>query len=127
MHNFTINTYRSLLESLQISGYTFLPFRDYITTTNKELRTTDRIIILRHDVDDLKQNALRFAKIQNEIGIKGTYFFRVVPQSYDIKIIKEIAELGHEIGYHYEDVVLVYKNSSNHPTIQSFNHSIRKY
>jgi len=105
--DFTIKSYRSLIESLQISGYTFLPFRDYITTTNKELRTTDRIIILRHDVDDLKLNSLRFAKIQNELGIKGTYYFRIIPESFDESVIKQIADLGHEIGYHYEEIDII--------------------
>jgi len=41
------------------------------------------------------------------MGIHGTYYFRVVPQSYDVEIIKKIAALGHEIGHHYEDVDLV--------------------
>jgi len=103
--DFTINTYRSLLESLQTSGYTFLPFKDYIQSSINNHQSS--IIILRHDVDELKLNSLRFAKIQNELGIKGTYYFRIVPQSYDENVIKEIANLGHEIGYHYEDVDLV--------------------
>jgi hypothetical protein len=36
------------------------------------------------------------------MGIKGTYYFRMVPQSYDEAIIKDIVKLGHEVGYHYE-------------------------
>ena len=129
--DFTIKSYLSLIESLQTSGYTFLPFKDYIQSRHggqvynlsrrNEVKPEHSIIILRHDVDDLKLNSLRFAKIQNELGIRGTYYFRVVPQSYDEKVIKEIANLGHEIGYHYEDVDLVYKNSYNHSIIQSFN------
>ncbi len=111
--DFTLKTYRSLIESLQTSGYTFLPFKDFIQTPINNHQSLHggqaSIIILRHDVDDLKLNSLRFAKIQNEMGIKGSYYFRVVPQSYDEQVIKEIAELGHEIGYHYEDVDLVSK------------------
>jgi len=38
------------------------------------------------------------------LGIKGTYYFHVVPESYDERIIKQIAELGHEVGYHYENL-----------------------
>ncbi len=37
-----------------------------------------------------------------DIGIKGTYYFRIVRESFDEKIISAIASLGHEIGYHYE-------------------------
>ena len=82
-----------------------------------------KTIILRHDVDKLPQNSLRFAQIQHELGIKGTYFFRIVPQSppashgwksgragFHSEIIGQIANLGHEIGYHYEDVDLAVKN-----------------
>src|SRR5690625_7641278 len=40
--------------------------------------------------------------MQHERGISGTYYFRLVPESFDKGIIREIAGLGHEIGYHYE-------------------------
>ena len=42
------------------------------------------------------------------MGIKGTYYFRMVPQSYDEGIIREISRLGHEIGYHYEDLAVAH-------------------
>ncbi|BBE16233.1 polysaccharide deacetylase [Aquipluma nitroreducens] len=61
-----------------------------------------RAIILRHDVDLLPRNSLRFAQIQANLNIKGSYYFRAVPESWDEQIIKEIANLGHEVGYHYE-------------------------
>jgi hypothetical protein len=60
------------------------------------------LVILRHDVDLKPQNSLATAKIEYEMGIKGSYYFRMVPESYNIDIIREIANLGHEIGYHYE-------------------------
>ena len=41
------------------------------------------------------------------MGISGTYYFRIIPVSFDQKIIRQILELGHEVGYHYEDVDLV--------------------
>lgn len=59
-------------------------------------------MILRHDVDARPQNSLRLARLEHSLGIMGTYYFRMVRQSYDEIIIKEIASLGHEIGYHYE-------------------------
>jgi hypothetical protein len=30
------------------------------------------------------------------------YYFRVVPSSYNEKVIREIGAMGHEVGYHYE-------------------------
>jgi len=64
----------------------------------------ERLIILRHDVDLKPQNSLATAKLEHELGIRGSYYFRAVPQSWDEQIIKEIASLGHEIGYHYENL-----------------------
>ena len=105
--DFTINIYKNLLTTLQKQGFSFQTFAEYMSSGNAQDNSTfniqhSKLIILRHDVDALPQNSLRFARIQAEMGIKGTYYFRIVPQSFDERIIKEIAELGHEIGYHYE-------------------------
>ena len=107
MHDFTLRVYNLLLESLKVKDYEFQTFKQFLT--NPKLRT----IILRHDVDSLPQNSLYTAILENQFSIKGTYNFRVVPKSYDEQVIKEIAELGHEIGYHYEDVDLVLKSRNN--------------
>src|SRR5690625_5369394 len=61
-----------------------------------------RVIRRRDDVDARKEHSLRFARIQHERGISGTYYCRLVPESCDTGVIREIAEMGHEIGYHYE-------------------------
>ena len=94
--DFTLNTYHSLLKALIKQGYKFQTFHKYIEKPNT------KSIILRHDVDKLPENSLQFAKIQKELGIKGSYYFRVVPESFNTDIIKEIAEIEHEVGYHYE-------------------------
>jgi hypothetical protein len=49
---------------------------------------------------------MQTAKLENARGIRGTYYFRIVKQSNCPRVIREIAALGHEIGYHYEDLVL---------------------
>lgn len=77
--DFTIQKYKQLLSALGKRSY-----------------------ILRHDVDKLPGNSLRTAKIEAEFGIKGIYYFRVCTRNESI--IKEIASLGHEIGYHYENL-----------------------
>lgn len=100
MRDFTIRTYKLLLSALKENGYFFQPFTDFIKNPGP------RCIILRHDVDAKKMNSLRTAKLENELGIKGTYYFRIVHESFDEKIITQICDLGHEIGYHYEDLTL---------------------
>lgn len=59
--------------------------------------------------------------IEHDLGIKGTYYFRTVPESYDLTIMDKIAKLGHEIGYHYEDVDLV---SSKHKSVCSMQYAV---
>ena len=61
-------------------------------------------VLLRHDVDLKPQNSLQTARIEHELGWKATYYFRAVPESWDEDIIRKIASLGHEIGYHYESL-----------------------
>ena len=99
--DFSLHTYRLLLESLQNAGYTFITFEKWC-----EGGANDRFVVLRHDVDLKAERSLKVALIEAEMGIAASYYFRVVPQSNQPKIIKAIAALGHEIGYHYEDLSL---------------------
>ena len=101
MKDFTLTTYRNLLYAIQDSGYAFFTFEDWC-----DGKANDRSMILRHDVDLRADNSLAIAMIEAEMGIRSTYYFRIVPQSNQPEIIKSIVELGHEIGYHYEDLSL---------------------
>jgi hypothetical protein len=47
------------------------------------------------------------ARLEQEIGVVATYYFRAVPESFDEGIMREIAGMGHEIGYHYENLETV--------------------
>ncbi|MBR5328459.1 MAG: hypothetical protein IKV31_07995 [Paludibacteraceae bacterium] len=67
-----------------------------------------KYILLRHDVDLKAANSLATAQIEHELGIQASYYFRVVPQSNQPDIIRAIADLGHEIGYHYEDMAIMH-------------------
>jgi hypothetical protein len=102
--DFTIACYRKLLTALKDAGYTFQPFADYLSSP------AEKVVILRHDVDRRPANSLATARMENEMGIRGTYYFRIVKSSYNEDIIKQIHTLGHEIGYHYEDLSLIAKN-----------------
>ncbi len=104
--DFTINRYNELLSVLLTNGYEFQSFSEFLK------KPKGKVIILRHDVDLLPHNSLKFAKIQNELGIKGTYYFRAVPESWDENVIVKIENLGHEIGYHYENLTTCNGNIS---------------
>lgn len=84
MMDFTLEKYAALLNALKVYGFESL--------------------VLRHDVDLLPGNSLRTARLEAEKGLFGIYYFRAVPESWDERIILEIAAIGHEIGYHYESL-----------------------
>lgn len=116
MRDFTYFTYRELLGSIKEQGFEFQTIAEFLTKSN------DRAMILRHDVDSWPSNALKMAKIENEVGIKATYYFRISPLSFKKKIINSIKEFGHEIGYHYED--LSSNNGDYSKAIQSFEQNL---
>ncbi len=102
--DFTLTTYRQLLMTLQSAGYRFLTFEQHCDS--KSTLADTPFVILRHDVDARPANSLRTAQIEHELGICASYYFRVVPASNQPGFIRSIAALGHEIGYHYEDMSL---------------------
>lgn len=102
--DFTLKKYDELVSALKGAGYSFLTFEEYCMAKNSGATLPDKFVILRHDVDLRAKNSLEVAKIEASHYIKASYYFRVVPESNKPHIIKKIAELGHEIGYHYEDM-----------------------
>lgn len=97
MPDFTLKSYKTLLLALQQAGYQFQTFETFLSSPQEE-----KTVILRHDVDELASNALAMAKLEHTLGIRATYYFRIVKQSNVPEIIRQIAAWGHEIGYHYE-------------------------
>lgn len=96
--DFTIREYRKLLQTFKTKTGTFCSFLGSFSLDSP------RFTILRHDVDELPVNSMEFAEIQSSLGITSTYYFRSISGSFDKRIIESIAGLGHEIGYHYEDM-----------------------
>lgn len=64
--------------------------------------------IIRHDVDMDLQEAVKMAEIENEIGIRSTFFVLLTSEYYNLlsgkntNSVKKILELGHEIGLHFD-------------------------
>ena len=105
--DFTTRKYKELLLSLQQQGYQFITFEQYCTQN----KPTGQWVILRHDVDRKPQNSLATAQIEHSLGIRASYYFRIVPDSNQPEYIRQIAALGHEIGYHYEDMAIANGNA----------------
>ncbi|MDZ7821474.1 MAG: hypothetical protein U5N26_06485 [Candidatus Marinimicrobia bacterium] len=116
--DFTQKIYKKLLPSLSANHYSFKTLKEYLGFPQ------GKVIILRHDVDARPERNLAMARIESNIGIEGTYYFRAVPQSWDEQVIKEIHELGHEIGYHYENLSTC--NGNMKATIDDFQRNLEK-
>lgn len=102
MRDFTLKIYRELLKSASEAGYVLTSYEDYIANGS----AYKKVFMLRHDVDALPGNSFQTALLEQHLGARGSYYFRVVPQSLDVAVVLKIKELGHEIGYHYEDMAL---------------------
>lgn len=113
--DFTLKIYTQLLQYFQSKGYKFITFEAYCNNQQSE---TSIFIILRHDVDEYATNALKMAEAEYKLGIKATYYFRKVKQSDNPEIIRRIAAMGHEVGYHYE--TLSVHNGDMHKAVEEF-------
>ena len=83
---------------MKLKGYLIQP---YTNDTDKLQKT----IILRHDIDAMPSKALSMAIIENNAGVRSSFFFKTRPDIFIPRIIQQIASFNHEIGYHYEDLV----------------------
>ncbi|MHA1753380.1 MAG: hypothetical protein ACTSYZ_13535 [Candidatus Helarchaeota archaeon] len=141
--DFTLKIFKNLLQEFLHKAYDFYPLNKYFvnyynptSTFSTKKQTYDPTIqpfngstfnqiILRHDIDRKPKNALKMAQIEHELGIKASYYFRIVKESNQPDIIKEIVNLGHEIGYHYEDLALA--NGNYEKAIQSFEKNLEYF
>jgi hypothetical protein len=101
MKDFTHQNYIELLAGITESGRKVVSFRDIS-------EEDDSFVILRHDVDFSLQKALDMARLDNEAGATSTFFILLTAPYYNplseegVKIIRQIAGLGHECGLHYD-------------------------
>lgn len=121
--DFTISIYKDLIKQLIKTNTSFYTFSKLISIV-KSQELINPFIILRHDVDKLPYWNLAFARIQAENNLYGSYYFRAVPESWDEKVIKEIHDLGHEIGYHYENLTSC--NGNMEAAIDDFQRNLEK-
>lgn len=99
--DFTLSKYCGILEAGQAAGYAPLTFAAWFGGARPA-----RALLLRHDVDRRPGHALAMARMEAARGIAASYYFRAVGPAWNPEIITAIAALGHEIGYHYEDLNL---------------------
>ena len=95
---FSYNEYINIIDVIKKN----LPIRDF--SDIKE--NTKKFCVLRHDIEFSVDRALKFAILENEIGVNSTYTVQLRNNTYNalseknIKAVKEIKKLGHKIGLH---------------------------
>ncbi|ADJ13931.1 hypothetical protein C497_16632 [Halalkalicoccus jeotgali B3] len=96
--DFTFDDYGRLLDAALAHGYTFYTLEEYVTRSNHD----SPHIIVRHDVDRKVSTARSMARVEADRDISTSYYFRT--STFSPETAAEVSGLGHEIGYHYEDL-----------------------
>jgi hypothetical protein len=90
------------MECLKKDDYHLVPFIEYLEDESCSIQT--KILILRHDIDRYPEKALRIAEIENALNIRASYYFTFEFFKRNNDVIDKIKKLGHEIGYHYNEL-----------------------
>jgi len=93
-----LEKYKLLCLKIIGSGYQTSTIVNYL----KNHQRLKDVVVLRHDVDRNISNALKMAKLEHSLGVYSTFYFRHTPLVFNQPVIEQIAEMGHEIGFHYE-------------------------
>ena len=98
--------YEAMLRRAIARGYRLLTVDEAISRPPGSALT----LTLRHDVDLMPERVEAIAEIEERCGVRGSYFFRVVANEYNIngyavrRLIDRLLAAGHEVGLHAEPV-----------------------
>lgn len=98
---FTMQWYRNLLNLLKKEGYEFRSYHDYGEFA--------RCVILRHDIDNSLDQAVRMAELETEEGVCSTWFVLLRTDFYNVASrtsldkLRRIQRYGHELGLHFDE------------------------
>ena len=122
--DFSYEHYRYVLETAIDNGYRFASFDD------EKIPLNHKVIFVHHDIDVSPIKAVKIARIENNLGIKSTYFFMKHCPTYSLydketrKAIDNIRDYGHWIGRHVSK--FEYRGKTNNPIYNTQVYSIHK-
>lgn len=99
---FTYSAYKDLVSILRKNNYSFASYHDY--------SNFDKCVIMRHDIDTSLDKAVSLAKLEQQLGIRSTYFILISSPFYNLiskaarDIVEDICSAGHEIGLHFDEL-----------------------
>ncbi|MAI88809.1 MAG: hypothetical protein CMF98_07190 [Candidatus Marinimicrobia bacterium] len=97
--DFTINKYQELLV-LAKKNYNFVSYQN--------INFNQKFVLWRHDCDFSLNRALKLAELEKRENIVTTYFINLHCEFYNLfereqsEIIRQIINLGHNIGIHFD-------------------------
>ena len=118
---FTYDAYRKLLLTFKNNGYQDIFYQ--------EADMTKKQVILRHDIDNSIEDALKIAEIEKEVGMKSTYFVLIGTEFYNLftkrskEMIEKIIAYGHSVQLHFD--VTNYEIGSKEDLIQMIEKEMR--
>ena len=115
--DFTLRTFQFLINSLKKYNYHFLTYEKFVNWNN-----LNKVVVMRHDVDHKPENAVKMAQLEKDMGISASYFIGQVNNSYSKNAINCIVKMGHELGYHYNDLAM--SNGSFEKAFESFKRNL---
>src|SRR5689334_12726773 len=89
--------YRQLLETARGEGYEIVALEDWVLAGKP---VDGRVLVLRHDVDQHPASALVMAGIEEELGVRSTWYFRW--RTANPQVIESLRDRGFSVGLHYE-------------------------
>ena len=99
-------TYR-YFKMLLLAAKPHFEFQMFAKAPDVVSRPPRRAIFLRHDVDLCLEKALCMAQVESSVGVRATYMVSIdcplysLESEFQLNIVKQIAELGHDIGLHH--------------------------
>jgi len=98
---FTYKSWENFCSTLKDMNIRCITVKDVTKNVINEL---NNFVIIKHDIETNVKKALDIATIENKYNVKATYYFQgyLLNENQNVKMMKSIKELGHEIGYHYD-------------------------
>ena len=98
---FDLHNYRDILLAFKNHDYHFNLIRSVAEEIN------NKTVFLRHDIDLYLFKSEEMARVEYELNSQSTYYVLLtghynIFQEENIKILKKIKDMGHDIGLHYD-------------------------